>query len=178
VSPLAVYKSTEFATTARVEILREYLEDYLLTNECVALATQWDGRYSTGDPAFDMVVGKQEGLRAELKGREVWLKRVEHLEQGDQYSDTWCTPLVMKPEKVLDSDQKLEWPDHHGPIIGSGIMGEFGATEVAYVRDEVLVSYENRPECEIHPETGTVENGTWWTVGYCRRIGRDHLALE
>jgi hypothetical protein len=178
VSPLAVYKSPEFATAARVEILREYLEDYLLANECVALATQWEGRYSTGDPAFDSVVGKQEGLSAELKGREVWLKRVEHLKEGDQHSDTWCTRLVMKPEKALDSDQKLEWPDHHGPITGSGIMGGFGVMEEAYVRDEVLVAYENRPEFDIHPETGMVGNGTWWAVGYCRRIGRDHIALE
>ena len=167
-----------FATAARVEILREYLEDYLLANECVALATQWEGRYSTGDPVFDSVVGKQEGLTAELKGREVWLKRVEHLKEGDQHSDTWCTRLVMKPEKALDLDQKLEWPDHHGPIIGSRIMGGFGVMEEAYVRDEVLVAYENRPEFDIHPETGMVGNGTWWAVGYCRRVGRDHIALE
>ncbi len=178
VSPLAVYKSPEFSTAARVEILREYLEDYLLANECVALATQWEGRYSTGDPAFDSVVGKQEGLSAELKGREVWLKRVEHLKEGDQHSDTWYTRLVMKPGKALDSDQKLEWPDHHGPIMGSGIMGGFGVMEEAYVRDEVLVAYENRPEFDIHPETGMVGNGTWWAVGYCRRVGRDHIALE
>ncbi len=178
VSPLAVCKSPEFATAARVEILREYLEDYLLANECVALATQWEGRYSTGDPAFDSVVGKQKGLSAELKGRQVWLKRVEHLKEGDQYSDAWCTRLVMKPEKPLDSDQKLEWPDHHGPIIGSGRMGGFGVMEEAFVKDEVLVAYENRPEFDIHPESGTVSNGTWWAVGHCRRVGRDHIALE
>jgi hypothetical protein len=178
VSPLAVYKSPEFVTAARVEILREYLEDFLLANECVALATQWEERYSTGDPAFDSVVGKQEGLSAELKGRHVWLRRVEHPRKGDQYSGTWCTRLVMKPEKALDSDQKLDWPDHHGTIIGSGIMGGFGAMEEAYVRDEVLVAYENRPEFDIHPETGTVGNDAWWAVGYCRRVGRDHIALE
>jgi hypothetical protein len=178
VNPLAVSKSHQFVTTARVEILREYLEDYLLTNKCVALATQWEGRYSTGDPAFDSVVGKQNGLSAELKGRQLWLKRIEHLKEGDQYSDTWCTRLVMKPEKALDSDQELVWPDHDGPIIGSGIMGGFGVMEEAYVRDEVLVAYENRPEFHVRPETGAVANGTWWAVGYCRRVGRDHIALE
>lgn len=178
VSPLAVYKSPEFAIAARVEILREYLEDYLLANGCVALATQWEGRYSSGDPAFESMVGKQKGLSGELKGRELWLKRVEDLKEGDQYSDTWCTRLVMKPEKALDSDQELEWPDHHGPIIGSGIMRGFGVMEEAYVRDEVLVAFENRPEFDIHPETGAVGNGAWWAVGYCRRVGRDHIALE
>jgi hypothetical protein len=85
VSPQAVYKSHEFATAARVEILREYLEDYLLANECVALATQWEGRYSTGDPAFDSVVGRQEGLSGEFRGREIWLKRVKLFKEGDQF---------------------------------------------------------------------------------------------
>ncbi len=178
VSPLAIYKTLKFATAARVEILREYLEDYLLANECVALATQWEERYSTGDPMFESVLGKEKGLTAELKGREVWLKRVEHLEEGDQHSDTWCTRLVMKPEKALDSEQKLDWPDHHGSITGSGIMAGFGVMEEAYVRDEVLVAYENRPEFDIHPETGSVANSAWWAVGYCRRVGRDHIALE
>jgi len=178
VRPLAVYEVPTFATTARVEILREYLEDYLLANESVAVATQWEERYSTGDPAFDAVVGKTSGLSAELKGREIWLKRLEHSEEGDQHSDTWCTRLVMKPEKALNSDQELHWPDHAGPIIGAGIMGGFGVMEEAYVRDEVLITYENRPEFDIHPETGSVGNGTWWAVGYCRRVGRDHIALE
>jgi hypothetical protein len=41
------------------------------------------------------VVGNQKGLSAELKGREVWLKRVENLKEGDQHSDIWCTRLVM-----------------------------------------------------------------------------------
>jgi hypothetical protein len=178
VSPLAIYKIPRLTTAARVEILREYLEDYLLANECVALATQWEERYSTGDPVFDSVVGKHKGLSAELKGRELWLKRVEHIADGDQHSDTWYTRLVMKPVKALDADQELKWPDHHGPIIGSGIMRGFGVMEEAYVRDEVLVAYENRPEFDIHPETGSVGNNAWWAVGYCRRVGRDHIALE
>jgi hypothetical protein len=177
---------TAFGTVDRIEAFRqrprsriaEYLEDYLLANESVAVATQWEERYSTGDPTFNAVVGKTSGLSAVLKGREIWLKRLEHSKEGDQHSDTWCTRLVMKPEKALNSDHELHWPDHDGPIIGSGIMGGFGVMEEAYVRDEVLISYENRPEFDIHPETGSVGNGTWWAVGYCRRVGRDHIALE
>lgn len=178
VTPLSIYQTPKQTSTARVEILREYLEDYLLANGCVALATQWEGRYSTDDPTFDSVVGKNGGLSAKLKGREIWLKRVEHIDDGEQWSDTWCTRLVMKPLKSLDSDQKLEWPDHDGPIVGTGIMGGFGVMEEVYVRDEVLLAYENRPEFDIHPETGMVGNGTWWNVSYCRRVGRDHIAIE
>jgi hypothetical protein len=64
-----VYRVPKQINVARVEILREYLEDYLLDNECVAMATQFEGRYSTGDPAFESVVGTPEGQHAKLKGR-------------------------------------------------------------------------------------------------------------
>lgn len=178
VTPLSVYETPNQTSTARVEILRDYLEDYLLANGCVALATQWEGRYSTDDPAFDLVVGQHAGISAELEGREIWMKRVEHISDGDQWSDTWCTRLVMKPEKSLNADQTLQWPDHDGPITGSGIMGEFGIMEEAYVRDEVLIAYENRSEFDIHPEDGMVGHGTWWSVGYCWRVGRNYIGLE
>jgi len=178
VSPLSVYQTPNQTSTARVEILREYLEDYLLDNDCVALATQWEGRYSTDDPAFDAVVGKQNGLTAELSGRQVWLKRVEHIDDGNQWSDTWCTRLVLRPTQALNAEKTLTWPDHEGPITGSGIMGGFGVMEEAYVRDEVLLEYQDRPEFDIHPESGMVGHGSWWSVSYCRRVGRNHLALE
>jgi hypothetical protein len=179
VTPLAVYKVPKQINVARVEILREYLEDYLLANNCVALASQFEGRYSTGDPTFDSVVGTSNGHHTKLKGREIWLKRVEHIAAGDQYSDTWCTRLVMKPVKALDSDQTLVWPDHPKPIVGSGILtGEFGLMEEAYVRDKVLQQYEDGLEFEINPEAGYVSNGSWWSVGFCKRVGRDHIVLE
>jgi hypothetical protein len=178
VTPLSVYEAPNQTSTARVEILREYLEDYLLANECVALSTQWEGRYSTDDPVFESAVGQGQGLSVELKGRQIWLKRVEHIKEGNQWSDTWCTRLVMKPEKALGADQTLQWPDHNGQITGSGILDVFGVMEEAYVRDGVLIAYEHRQEFDIHPESGMVGHGTWWSVGYCHRIGRDYLVLE
>jgi hypothetical protein len=178
VSPLSIYDAPSQTSTARVEILREYLEDYLLNHNCVALASQWEGRYSTDDPLFDSVVGTHDGLSEVLSGRELWLKRVDHIKDGNQWSDTWCTRLVMRPAKALNEDQTLTWPDHDGPITGSGIMGGFGVMEEAYVRDEVLQQYEDRSEFDIHPETGMVGHGSWWSVSFCRRVGRDHIALE
>lgn len=50
--------------------------------------------------------------------------------------------------------------------------------EEAFVRDEVLVSYENRAEFVVNPESGSVSYGSWWSVGYGRRVGRNHIALE
>ena len=43
--------------------------------------------------------------------------------------------------------------------------------EEAYVRDEVLLDYENRPEFDIHPEDGSVGHNGWGAVGYWWRVG-------
>jgi hypothetical protein len=178
VTPVSIYTIKDDCSTARVEILREYLEDFLFAHDCAALATQFEQRFSTGDPIFDSAVGSGNGFEVILPGRQFWLKRVENFDEGDQLSDVWCTRLVLMPEHAMDSEQTLQWPDHDGPIVGSGIMGGFDVMEEAYVRDEVLLDYENRPEFDIHPEDGSVGHNGWWSVGYCWRVGRDHIGLE
>jgi hypothetical protein len=178
VAPVSIYAIKDGCSTARVEVLREYLEDFLFAHDCAALATQFEQRFSTGDPIFDIALGSGKGYEVKLPGRQFWLKRVENFDEGDQLSDVWCTRLVLMPEHAMDSEQTLEWPDHDGPIVGSGIMGGFDVMEEAYVRDEVLLDYENRPEFDIHPENGSVGHNGWWSVGYCWRVGRDHIGLE
>lgn len=178
VAPVSIYTIHDGCSTARVEVLREYLEDFLFSYDCAALATQFEQRFSTGDPIFDSAVGATQGFETKLPGRQFWLKRVENFDEGEQLSDVWCTRLVLMPEHAMDSEQTLVWPDHEGPIVGSGIMDGFGVMEEAYVRDEVLLDYENRPEFDIHPEDGSVGHNGWWSVGYCWRVGRDHIGLE
>jgi hypothetical protein len=178
VAPVSIYTIKDGCSTARVEILREYLEDFLFAHECAALATQFEQRFSTSDPIFDSAVGSGNGFEVKLPGRQFWLKRVENSDEGDQLSDVWCTRLALMPEHAMDSDQTLTWPDHEGPIVGSGIMDGFEVMEEAYVRDEVLLDYENRPEFDIHPEDGSVGHNGWWSVGYSWRVGRDHIGLE
>ena len=178
VAPVSIYTIHGGCSTARIEVLREYLEDFLFAHECAALATQFEQRFSTGDPIFDSAVGSGEGFEVKLPGRQFWLKRVENFDEGDQLSNVWCTRLVLMPEHAMDSEQTLQWPDHDGLIVGSGIMGGFDVMEEAYVRDEVLLDYENRPEFDIHPEDGSVGHNGWWSVGYCWRVGRDHIGLE
>jgi hypothetical protein len=178
VAPVSIYTIHDGCSTARIEVLREYLEDFLFAHQCAALATQFEQRFSSGDPIFDSAVGSGEGLEVKLPGRQFWLKRVENFDEGDQLSDVWCTRLLLMPEHAMDSEQTLQWPDHDGPIVGSGIMGGFDVMEEAYVRDEVLLDYENRPEFDIHPEDGSVGHNGWWSVGYCWRVGRDHIGLE
>jgi hypothetical protein len=178
VAPVSIYTIKDGCSTARVEILREYLEDFLFSHDCAALATQFEQRFSTGDPIFDSAVVSGEGFEVKLPGRQLWLKRVEDFDEGDQLSDVWCTRLALMPEHAMDFNQTLTWPDHDEPIVGSGIMSGFDVMEEAYVRDDVLLDYENRPEFDIHPEDGSVGHNGWWSVGYSWRVGRDHIGLE
>jgi hypothetical protein len=50
--------------------------------------------------------------------------------------------------------------------------------DYVYVRDEALKEYESRDEMTVNPESAYVGYGTWWSVGYCHRFGRNHIALE
>jgi hypothetical protein len=181
VKPESIYTTEEWHSTARVEILRDYLEDYLDLKGAVAVATQFEERWSSGDPLFESVVGSGPGAQVGLKGRTLWLKPAEGLPHGDQLSQVWCSRVVMVPQRRPISDpqeQSLKWPDHPAPLVGSGLLQGFGVMEEAYVRDEVLVRYENRPEFVVNPESGSVSYGGWWGVGYGRRVGRNHIALE
>lgn len=103
-------------------------------------------------------MGSGNGFEVKLPGRQFWLKRVENFDEGDQLSDVWCTRLALMPEQAMDSDQTLTWPDHHGPLVGSGIMGGFDVMEEAYIRDEVLLDYENRPEFD------TIRKMALWAI--------------
>lgn len=120
VKPESIYSDGE-SSTARVEILREYIEDYLDLKSAVAIATQFEERWSVGDPLFDGMVGSGPGLTVELKGRTLWLKRIEGLPYGDQLSQVWCSRLILVPQKrPISNPEKisLKWPDRPSPNHG------------------------------------------------------------
>lgn len=50
--------------------------------------------------------------------------------------------------------------------------------EFACVHDRVLKEYEERDEFEIHPDSGGVRYGGWWSVGTCRRPSRNYIEVH
>lgn len=179
VTPLSAYTTMEGNTTSRLTIRRDYLEDYLSIKESAAIATYWDERFSSDDPEVAALIGKK-GAKFEGPGRELWFMPIS-LDSANQVSQVWGCALVMSPNGRPISDpieSELTWPDRRSPIQGSGLQVSFESFETAYVRDEVLIEYENREEFEISPEAGFVSYDGRWSVSYCSRVGRNHIELE
>jgi hypothetical protein len=42
----------------------------------------------------------------------------------------------------------------------------------------VLKEYEDREEFVVHPNSGGVQYGTWWSVGNCRRPSRNYFEVN
>jgi len=179
VNPLSTCSTSSECTTARVTILREYLEDYLSLKGCAAVATYWDERFSSNDPQVAAYIGEQ-GAKFKQPGRELWFLHAQR-DFANQVSQVWGCALLLAPTGRPISDPpepELTWPDRETPVKGRGMQGSFSPFELVWVRDEVLAEYEKRDEFEISPEHGFVSYGDRWSVSYCERSGRNYIELE
>lgn len=178
VTPLSRYKVVEGYTTARVTVLRDYLEDYLSLKECVAVATFFDERYSTDDSEVAALMGNL-GMSVKQPGREMWFKSLD-VDFANQISQVSASDTLMIPHGqpiTHPVEPSLQWPDHNGFITGNG-WGQFKTLERAFVKDEALLAYQDRPEFDVHPESGSVGYESRWAFSYCNRYGRNHIAFE
>src|ERR1017187_2478096 len=176
--PVSRYGGIEGYTTARVCVLREYLEDYLSLKNCVAVATFFDERYSTDNAEVAELIGKS-GFSVKQPSREMWFKHLE-LDFANQISQVSGSALLMNPHSqpiTNPAEVSLKWPDREGFITGHG-WGQFKAMERAFVRDDVLLAYQDRPEFDINPVAGSVGYESRWAFSYCNRYGRNHIAFE
>jgi hypothetical protein len=176
--PVSRYEGIEGYTTARVSVLQEYLEDYLSLKNCVAVATFFDERYSMDNAEVAKLIG-ESGFSVKQPSREMWFKHLE-LDFANQISQVSGSALLMHPHSqpiTNPAEVSLKWPDHEGLITGHG-WGQFKAMERAFVRDEVLLAYQDRPEFDINPVAGSVGYESRWAFSYCNRYGRNHIAFE
>lgn len=164
---------------AFVEIRRDYLLEYCRIKRAAAVAFYYERREADGDPVFDQVMAGANNEDFHLPGRLLNLQIHPHDEHGGrQFAQVWGRRIVIpKGERriFVEDDPDLAWPDH----AGSMTMHRAGRERaMAYVSDQVLRDYEGRPEFEIHPLSGAVSYRGQWSVGYCGRLGRDHIAVE
>lgn len=179
VTPRSDYATDTGFTTARVTIQRDYLEDYLSLKGCVAIASYYDERFSFDDPTVAPLLG-QRGSYFKQSGRELWFLPMQ-LDDANQVSQVWgCALLLRSKGSPISNPEEMElkWPDRESPIKGSGRGASFQPFEYAFVRDEVLVIYEKRPEFWVSAESGALGYDSRWSVGYCKRFGRNHIRLE
>jgi hypothetical protein len=164
---------------AFVDIRRDYLLEYCRIKQAAAVAFYYERRESNGDRVFDQVIAGANNEDFNLPGRLLNLQvQPQDKHGGRQFAQVWGRRIVIpKGERrvFVEDDPDLDWPDH----TGSMTMNRAGREHaIAYVSDQVLRDYEGRPEFEIHPLSGGVSYRGQWSVAYCDRLGRDHIAVE
>lgn len=164
---------------AFVEIRRDYLLEYCRIKQAAAFAFYYEQRRSDDDAVFDGVMEGCDNKDFHLPGRllNLQLSRDDD-EKGRQLAQVWGRRMVLprgERRVIVVDDPELVWPDHAGHMTMNRAGREHA---MAYVSDQVLVDYEGRPEFEIRPLSGGVSYRGQWSVGYCQRFGRDHIAVE
>ncbi|MHA7681881.1 hypothetical protein [Cupriavidus sp. PET2-C1] len=170
----------ELRQRAYVEIRRDYLLEYCRIKHCAAVAFFYEQRWSEDDVVFDRVIGVHDNVDFNLPGRLLNLQTHHHRgnDRGRQFAQVWGRRMVLprgEPRVIAVGDPDLVWPGHPGTMT----MERAGHEHLmAYVSDKVLQEYEGRSEFEIYPLSGGVSYRNQWSVSYCHRVGRDHIAVE
>ena len=165
---------------AIVEIRRDYLLEYCRLKQAAAVAFFYEQRRSADDPIFDRVMSDRDSEDFHLPGRLLNLQVHAHElgGHGRQFAQVWARRLVISrgERRIIEvDDPDLTWPDHGGPMT----MARAGQKHLmAYISDQVLLAYEGRSEFDILPSSGGVSYRGQWSVAYCQRIGRGHIAVE
>lgn len=163
-----------------ITIRRDYLEDYCHLKACASVAVYYEERYSFDDATFKPMLKGEEDSLFELPGRQLGMAVLadKHFSAAPQMSRVWGVRLILIPKNrpiTDDKDPELIWPGDTEPMT----FQRAADTRIyGYVRDEVLQEYESRPEYRIHPESGGVSYGGWWSTDRTFRIGRNHIQVE
>ena len=165
---------------AFVEIRRDYLLEYCRIKHAAAVAFYYEQRWSQGDATFDHAMKGRTNEDFHLPGRllNLQLHRDRAGAPQRQFAQVWGRRIVLPrgERRVIEVDHPaLVWPDHDGPMTLERAGHEH---LMACVSDQVLIDYEGRPVFDIHPKSGGVSYRGQWSVSYCHRVGRDHIALE
>jgi len=165
---------------ASVVMRRDYLEDYCSLKGCAAIATFYEERFSSDDATIEALLNGKEGAEFKLPGRLLGVAVIK----GNYHKDTpqmcriWGCRLILTPASrpiTEAEDPALVWPGDDKPMTLHRAAANW---TYGYVSDAVLCEYESKPEFDVHPESGGVNYGGWWGVGFCDRIGRNHIRLE
>ena len=172
-------RAKESRQRAYVEIRRDYLLEYCRIKQCAAVAFFYEQRLSSNDLLFDQVIRANDSVDFNLPGRLLNLQIQHHrADRGHQYAQVWGRRIVLlrgERKIIAMGEPELVWPDHPGIMT----VGRAGHEHLmAYVSDEVLKDYERRQEYEIYPLSGGVSYRGQWSVSYCHRVGRGHIAIE
>jgi hypothetical protein len=178
VRPMAEY-SFPRTSCAHVLIRKQFLQDYATLRKRCIVQCGFAQNYGALTEEIANKLGKNDSWDEKWPGREVTIHKVS-LAEGEVLAKVWFVRALMSPGDAPISEGRwqygsLQWPGLDRPVTEEG---PWRVAEEVFVRDTVLEAYEGREGFVIHPETGGVSYGSQWAVSYCRRVGRDVIAVE
>lgn len=184
VMPVSNYQDQKY-TEAKVTISKDYLEDYLSLRQCVAVASFYEDKWASCSEEIDQILDGSEHLELTLPCRRFTILKPRVGSRSSFYDDkvfirVWAGVLLFKPKSrpiSNDDPSVLNWPGFNTRTTYQDALKARFLAQV-YVEDKVLQEFEGKPEYQIHPLSGSVNYDDQWSVSYCKRVGRNLIALE
>lgn len=167
-------------THAYVTISRDFLQDYLTLRQMALVQVFFEQRWGDADAEAKERLGKEESVVFEYPNTHFQLG-FNVGSEGTIYAQAWGGRVIALPKDTPISADPLDGEGLNWPGIARPVTNQVARTlsmEFVYVHDAVLGEYEDKLGYEINPEIGSVDYGTQWGVGFCRRLGRNLIRLE
>ena len=164
---------------AYVKIKRDYLEDYAQIKKASVVAFYWEERWiKNTDDFIEKKLSNKEAIEYKIPSNRIKLMRTL-LKNYTYNCQTHGRQLVMQPIKRPITNPEpllLEWPNYKCFIKPKAAMSL--RYEKVFVKDKFLLSYEDKSELQIYPESGSVDYDGRWCIIRTDRISRNVISLE
>ncbi len=166
-------------TDAYVKIRKDYLEDYAHLKNASVVAFYYEERWiKDKDEFIEDKLSNTDIAEYNIPSNRVKLMRTEYNNfiyncqtHGRQLILTPTNRPILNPEPLI-----LKWPDHASSINPKEAMSyQF---ENVFVNDKFLISFEDKPELQVYPESGSVDYDGRWCIIRTERISRNVIELE
>ena len=179
VIPTSNYTIENGSTLSKVEIERDYLEDYAFLKKCVIVEFYFEERWiHDDDPVINSILAEESIKNISQVNRRIKLMKAS-FENYKYNIQVWGRQIVLYPKSSPISNPKpisLKWPGFEDKL--SEEAARRLNVDYVYVLDHYLIEYENREEFTLYPESGSVNYQNWWMLSFCQREGRDYVSIE
>lgn len=179
VIPTSNYTIESGNTLSKVEIERDYLEDYAFLKKCAIVEFYFEERWiHTNEPVINSILSGESGKNIYQVNRRIKLIKTKF--KSYKYNiQIWGRQVILIPECSPISKPKpilLKWPGFEDEL--SEEDARKSIVDYVYVLDHYLIEYENKEDFTLYPESGGINNQNWWILSFCQRKGRDYVRFE
>jgi len=179
VIPTSNYTIENGSTLSKVEIERDYLEDYAFLKKCAIVEFYFEERWIHADePEINSILSGEKGKNIYQVNRRI--KLIKTTFKNYKYNiQIWGRQVILIPKSSPISNPKpilLKWPGFENEL--SEEDARKSIVDYVYVLDHYLMEYENKEEFTLYPESGGINFQNWWGLSFCGREGRDYVRFE